>query len=318
MRGAAPWHGDGGFVLSRHHHVGAGGDVPFHELVLLEIVPIRLENGEDGLGRGIGRKALPEHQDIKSVEAGRLQADVGGDLAGGVHLGHVRRQQQALLGELLAPALLRQQHPVLFTSGVGIVAARGQCGLDHFRRILDERANHVADDLGALEQFGQRFDGVFHLHDFIVCGFDAGNLFHHGLYLRLVAPGGNEGNIVFAQIFADQAAGVARDAIDDDGFLLAHGVILSNDLTESSRLREWRRRYVPMPPSTGRPAPVMKRASSEQRKATEAAMSPCSQSRPSGVCSITEATAALTSAASPNFTISLASRSPISLATRPG
>ena len=49
---------------------------------------------------------------------------------------------------------------------------------------------------------------------------------------------------------------------------------------------------MPMPPSTGRPAPVMKRAASEQRKTTASAMSETSPSRPSGVCSTTAPTAA--------------------------
>src|ERR1700757_603910 len=37
--------------------------------------------------------------------------------------------------------------------------------------------------------------------------------------------------------------------------------------------------YMPMPPSTGRPAPVMKRASLEQRKTAASAMSPTSPKR---------------------------------------
>ena len=49
---------------------------------------------------------------------------------------------------------------------------------------------------------------------------------------------------------------------------------------------------MPMPPSTGRPAPVMKRAASEARNTTASAMSETSPSRPSGVRPMTSPTAA--------------------------
>src|SRR6266403_1364471 len=137
-------------------------------------------------------------------------------------------------------------------------------------------------------------------------GFD--NFLHFGR----VAASGNKGNVVFPQIFTDQAPGVARDAIDDDRLFLAHAHILPNFC--SLRLAI----YMPMPPSTGRPAPVMKRASLEQRKTAASARSPTSPNRPSGVCSTTEPTAAPTSAANPAATMSLASCMPISVGTSPG
>ena len=58
--------------------------------------------------------------------------------------------------------------------------------------------------------------------DFVVGGLDAGDLLDHGLDLRRIAAGGNEGNVVFPQIFTDQPPGVAGHAIDDDGALLTH------------------------------------------------------------------------------------------------
>jgi hypothetical protein len=61
---------------------------------------------------------------------------------------------------------------------------------------------------------------------FVVSGFDAGNFFDNGLHLGLVAAGGDEGHVVFAQVFAHQPSGVAGYAIDHDGSLVAHDVVL--------------------------------------------------------------------------------------------
>ena len=60
------------------------------------------------------------------------------------------------------------------------------------------------------------------LNDLVVGGLDAGNLVDDILHALLVASGGDEGDVVLAQVFADQPAGVAGDAIDDDGFLVGH------------------------------------------------------------------------------------------------
>ena len=213
-------------MLPRYNDIGAGGDVPFHVFVLLEVVPVRLENGEDGLRRGVGRKALPEHQNVERIEAWRLKADVRCDFAGRVHLRDVGCEQKTLCGELVAPGLLCVHHPVLFTGRVAVVATCGEAGLHHFAAVLDKRADHVADEARALEQLCQRFDRVLDFDDFIVRGLDARNLVDDGLDLGLVAAGSDEWNIVFAQIFADEAAGVTGHAIDDDGSLVAHVKIL--------------------------------------------------------------------------------------------
>src|SRR5262245_2083353 len=258
----------------------------------------------------MGRKALPQHQNVERVETGCFQADVRRDLAGRVHLGDAWRQQQLLFGELCAPVLLRMQHPVLLAGRIGVVATGLQACLDHHVTIFDERADHVAYDLRAAEQLCQRLNRVLDLDDLVVGGFDAGNLLDDFLHLGRIAAGGDEGNVVFAQIFADQAAGVAGDAIDDDGLLLAH-IVSSDFLFDQDG-------YMPMPPSTGRPAPVMKRASLEHRKTAASAMSLTSARRPRGVCSMTEATAALGSGASPTATMSAASCMPMSVGARPG
>ena len=134
------------------------------------------------------------------------------------------------------------------------MATGRKTGFDNFRAVLDKWADHVADDLRALEQLGQRFDCVLNLGNFVVCGFDAGNFFDDCLHFGRVAAGGNKGNVVFPQIFTNEAPRITRDAIDDDRLFLAHVHMLPNFY--SLRLAI----YIPMPPSTGRPAPVMKRA----------------------------------------------------------
>src|SRR6202045_5334630 len=192
------------------------------------------------------------------------------------------------------------------------MTAGRKTGFDNFRAKLDKWADHIADDLRTLEQLGQRFGRVLNLGNLVVRGFDTGNFFDNGLHFGRIAASGNKGNVVFPQIFTNQAPRVARDAIDDDRFFLVHVDILPNFY--SLRLAI----YMPMPPSTGRPAPVMKRASLEQRKTAASAMSPTSPNRPSGVCSTTEATAAPTSGASPATTMSFASCMPMSVGTSPG
>ena len=103
MGGASPRHSDRGLMLAGDHDVGPRDDIPFQEFFLFHVVPVGLQDREDRLRRGVGRKALPEHKDVERIETGRLERDVGGDLAGRVHLCEVRRQQQTLLGESFAP-----------------------------------------------------------------------------------------------------------------------------------------------------------------------------------------------------------------------
>lgn len=75
---------------------------------------------------------------------------------------------------------------------------------------------------------------------------------------------------------------------------------------------------MPMPPSTGRPTPLTKRAASEARKTAASAMSETSASRPDGVSSTTAATAASGLSNSPSPEVSTASLTPMSVGTRPG
>src|SRR5581483_1679966 len=118
----------------------------------------------------------------------------------------------------------------------------------------------------------------------------------------LVAAGGGERDVVLAQVLADQTAGVAGGAVDDDGLGHWFAPLL----------------YIPMPPSTGRPAPVMKRAASEARKTTASAMSATSPRRPCGVSPTTAPMASGTLGNRPSSTTSWASWLPISVGTRPG
>src|SRR3954462_13672796 len=102
-----------------------------------------------------------------------------------------------------------------------------------------------------------------HLGDVVLRRLDAGDVgAHGGVHLAGVAAGGHEGDVVLAEVLADQASGVAGGAIDDDG-PGAHGCW--SCLLEGPG-------HMPMPPSTERPAPVMKRAASEARNTTTSAM----------------------------------------------
>ena len=86
-----------------------------------------------------------------------------------------------------------------------------------------------------------------------------GDLADDVLQRSLFAAGGDERDVELAQVLADQPAGVAGGAVDDDG-LGAHDA---------------------HSPVDGRPMPVMKRAASEARKTTASAMS-ADLAQPSG------------------------------------
>ena len=80
-----------------------------------------------------------------------------------VHLGDPGREQPALLGHGLAVVLIAADHPVLLAVGVQVVAAGVDAGLDHLGAVEGERADGVADHLGAREQLGEGIDGVLDL-----------------------------------------------------------------------------------------------------------------------------------------------------------
>ena len=158
------------------HDVALRRRVALHVLVAFEVEPVGLEDGEDRLGRGVGREALPEHEDVEGVQAGRLERDVRRDLAGRVHLRDARARAAGLRRRTCRPnGRLGVQHPVLLAGGVEVVAAGGGAGLDDLRPVLDERADHVADDLRAVEQVGERLDGVLDLDDVVLGGLEAGH-----------------------------------------------------------------------------------------------------------------------------------------------
>src|SRR6266487_1965480 len=306
MGHAAPRQGQADLMLPGDRHVvqaGVGG--PFRVLVLLQVVRLGQAGvDQDGPGGGDGRRALPEDQDVQRVDAGLLQAQLGGDLAGGVHLGDARRQQQALGRHPLAVLLVADDQPVLLPRGVQVVAAGIDAGLDDLAAVLGERADGVEDDLRAVKELGQGLDVVRDLDDLVLDGVDARNLVHGLLDPGLVPAGRGERDVVLAQVLADHAAGVTGGAVDDDG--LAHG---------------WcplRVAYMPMPPSTGSPAPVMKRAASEARKTTASAMSATSPRRPCGVSPTTAPMASGTLGNRPSATTSWASWLPISVGHSPG
>ena len=213
-------------MLAGHHERHEPGRrVEADVLVLLEEVR-RAGRGvdQDRLGRGDGGGAAPEDRDVEGVEAGLLQAELGGDLAGRVHLRDARREEQSRRGEVGAVVVVARHQPVLLAGGVGVVHAGLEGGLDDGAAEGGERADGVAHDLGAGEQLGERVDLVGDLLDLVVGGLDAGDVgLHGGLELVGAAAGGDERDAVLAEVFADQAAGVAGRAVDDDG-LRAHGV----------------------------------------------------------------------------------------------
>src|SRR3954451_9862260 len=140
-----------------------------------------------------------------------------------------------------------------------------------------------------------------HLGDVVLRRLDAGDVgAHGGVHLAGVAAGGHEGDVVLAEVLADQPSGVAGGAVDDDrpgG--LGHG-------------------HIPIPPSTGRPTPLTNREASEARKTTASAMSSTAPSRPDGVSSMTAPTASSGEPNSPISATSLARPAPIAVGTRPG
>ena len=162
------------------------------------------------------------------MDTWRLQTDVGGDLAGRVHLCHAGGQQQTLGSEFFTPAGLGGEVPILLASRIGIVTAGRKRRLDGDRAISAERSDHIADHLGAAEQAGERLDIMLDPDHFIIGGFDAGDLVHDRLHPGLVTASGNEGNAEFAQIFADKTPGITGGTVDDDGFF-THGFSFLTD-----------------------------------------------------------------------------------------
>ena len=102
------------------------------------------------------------------------------------------------------------------------MAARGQRRLGAGGAVGDERAHHVADDLGALEELGERADVVLDLPDLVVGGLDPRHPLHHLADEVRVATGGDEGDVVLAEVLADEPARVPACAIDDDRLGAAH------------------------------------------------------------------------------------------------
>jgi hypothetical protein len=77
-------------------------------------------------------------------------------------------------------------------------------GFDDPGAMVDERADGIADDLGAGEQFDQFIDGAASFGDLVVGGLDAGYVIHHLLDPGPVPASGNEREVVFAQEFRNQ------------------------------------------------------------------------------------------------------------------
>ena len=109
--------------------------------VLLEVVRPRQGGVEQDRLRGRdGRAAAPEDGDVEGVQPRLLEAELGGDLTGRVHLRDAGGQHEAGGGEVGAVLLVALDDPVLLAGGVEVVDARGQAGLDDLGAEPAERA----------------------------------------------------------------------------------------------------------------------------------------------------------------------------------
>jgi len=171
---------------------------------------------------------------------------------------------------------------------------------------------HIADDLRALEQLSQRFDRVLNLGNFVVRGFDAGIFSTTAFTLAASRPAAIKGMLYSRRYSQNQTPRVARDAIDDDRFSLAH-VSYPPEFLFFAFGDLHAHAAVDRQAGTSDEARLV--GAKENSGVGHVATSP---NRPSGVCSTTEATAAPASGASPAATMSLASCMPISVGTSPG
>ena len=90
------------------------------------------------------------------------------------------------------------------------MAAGFDAGFDDLGAVLRERPDGVADDFGTGEELGQGVDAVAHGDDLVVGRLDARDVpVHRALHAFSVATCGDEGNVVFAQVLADETPGVA-------------------------------------------------------------------------------------------------------------
>ena len=208
---------------ARDRHLERRHGRPQLVLVLLEVERLPLQLAEDRLGRAVGREAVEHREDLERVDPGRaLHRDARAALRDRRHVRGRRREQQAGLQELRAPLLVREPHPRSLAARVDVVAACLERGLGDRRRVVDARADGVADDGGALQQRGERVDLVRDLDDLVVGGADARHVREHVLDLRAVTSRGDEGYVVLAQELDDQPGGEAARAVDDDRARVAH------------------------------------------------------------------------------------------------
>src|SRR3546814_17827601 len=106
-------------------------DVCSSDLVAVLLQVVRLGRGgvdEDRPGRGDRRRAAPEHRDVEGVEARLLQAQLGSDLAGGVHLRDAGAEEQVGGGEVGAVLLVDGQDRKSVAKGKGVYVRVGYGG----------------------------------------------------------------------------------------------------------------------------------------------------------------------------------------------
>ena len=184
----------------------------------------RLEHRENGLGRAIGGCAGGDADAIDRIDAGGFEDDVGGNLQRCVHVGSTWGEHFAFLGKRLTVGATRLIHETDLAGGIGVVHAGFGAGGNHQLAEIEKRSHSVADNLSAREQFDQGAVLVRNFHNLVIRGFDSRHQGHGRFQTFAVATGRNERQLVVAQRLADQSAGVAAGAVNDDGFL-AHGLL---------------------------------------------------------------------------------------------
>src|SRR2546423_13852087 len=102
-------------------------------------------------------------------------------------------------------------------------------------RFNNERAeprewpNRVAYDFSLGEEVAKCPSFVLNLDDLVLDGVDSRNQVERLLNARLVAAGGDERDVEFAQVFAHEPTGVAGGSVHDDRFGGRHELLLSMD-----------------------------------------------------------------------------------------
>src|SRR5258708_8683719 len=90
-----------------------------------------------------------------------------------------------------------------------------------------ERPNRVAHDFSPVEEVAKRPNLGLDLDDLVLDSVNSRNQVERLMNARLVAAGGDERDVEFAQVFAHEPTGVAGGSVHDDRFGGRHELLLS-------------------------------------------------------------------------------------------